>query len=87
MRLRCQGGALGIVATAFAEGANWADEHPIVKVGGAAKNYQRGYEFAELKATQWLGQNIDNYLFIDNQGAAGIKWNDFINDLKKHMEQ
>lgn len=38
----------------FIEGAVWADAHPVVKVGGALKNYERGYEEAIDKACELL---------------------------------
>ena len=38
----------------FIMGAEWADAHPVVKVGGALKNYERGYEDAIDKACEWL---------------------------------
>ena len=38
----------------FQKGAEWADAHPVVKVGGALKNYERGYEDAINKACDLL---------------------------------
>lgn len=38
------------------------------------------------KACEWLDCYIDNYLFIDAENKAGIKWDDFINDFRKAMK-
>ena len=37
------------------------------------------------KACEWLDCYIDNYLFIDAENKAGIKWDNFINDFRKAM--
>lgn len=44
----------------FQKGAEWADAHPVVKVGGALKNYERGYEDAIDKACEWLDENMND---------------------------
>lgn len=38
------------------------------------------------KACEWLDCYIDNYLFIDAENKAGIKWDDFINNFRKAMK-
>lgn len=38
------------------------------------------------KACEWMDCYIDNYLFIDAENNAGIKWDDFINDFRKAMK-
>lgn len=38
------------------------------------------------KACDWLDCYIDNYLFIDAENKAGIRWDDFINDFRKAMK-
>lgn len=38
------------------------------------------------KACEWLDCYIDNYLFIDAENKAGIKWDNFINDFRKAMK-
>ena len=43
----------------FIHGAKWADAHPVVKVGGALKNYERGYEDAIDKACDWLKNDFE----------------------------
>ena len=42
------------IMQALAFALRWADAHPVVKVGGALKNYERGYEDAIDKACEWL---------------------------------
>lgn len=44
----------GLLYVGFITGAEWADAHPVVKVGGALKNYERGYEDAIEKACDLL---------------------------------
>ena len=58
----------------FIAGAEWADEHPVIKVGGASKNYERGYQEAVQKACEYLKTVIE-------------VTDDCINDFKKTMEQ
>ena len=52
--------------------------------------YVDGAEWADRtmieKACEWLDCYIDNYLFIDAENKAGIKWDDFINDFRKAMK-
>lgn len=38
------------------------------------------------KACEWLDCYIDNYLFIDAENKAGIRWDDFINDFREAMK-
>lgn len=38
------------------------------------------------KVCQWLDCNVDDYLFVDVEGLAGIRWDEFINDFKKAMQ-
>lgn len=38
------------------------------------------------KACEWMDCYIDNYLFIDAENKAGIKWDDFINGFRKAMK-
>lgn len=46
----------------------------------------KGYEQAIDDAVKWLDCYIDNYLFIDIENNAGIKWNEFINAFRKAMK-
>lgn len=50
------------------------------------KSANYGYKVAVDKACEWLDCYIDNYLFIDAENKAGIRWDDFINDFKKAMK-
>lgn len=71
---------------AFIEGAMWADEHPVVKVGGAIKNYERGYEDAIDKTCEWLEQHLHH----DNVGgfwADATDVDDFINQFKSSCSE
>ena len=47
----------------------------------------KGYEQAIKNAYEWLDCYIDNYLFIDAENKAGIKWDNFINDFRKAMKK
>ena len=73
-----------ITAPAFRMGAEWADAHPDIDVRTMAA-WQSGYKEAIEKACEWLDCYIDNYLFIDAENKAGIKWDNFINDFRKAM--
>lgn len=52
--------------------------------------FEQGAQWADrtmiAKACKWLDCYIDNYLFIDAENKAGIKWDDFINDFRKAMK-
>lgn len=45
-----------------------------------------GYDQAIEKAVEWLDCYIDNYLFVDLEDVAGIRWDDFVNDFKEAMK-
>lgn len=75
----------------FQKGAEWADEHPINYDGKAMlyvnnKSHENGYKEAVDKACEWLDCYVDNYLFIDAENKAGIRWDNFINDFRKAMK-
>lgn len=48
--------------------------------------FELGRNNAINKACEWLDCYIDNYLFIDAENKAGIRWDDFINDFKQAMK-
>lgn len=82
---------LFITVPAFEMGAEWADEHPVSYDGKAMlyvnnRSHENGYKDAVNKACEWLDCYIDNYLFIDAENKAGIKWDDFINDFRQAMK-
>lgn len=48
--------------------------------------FELGRNNAINKACEWLDCHIDNYLFIDAENKAGIRWEDFINDFREAMK-
>ena len=51
------------------------------------KNYKEPEKMVSLnKVCQWLDMYIDDYLFLDARKMVGIKWDEFINDLKDAMQ-
>lgn len=73
------------ITLSFSLGARWADKNPDIDVRTMAA-WQSGYKEAIEKACEWLDCYIDNYLFIDAENKAGIKWDEFINDFRKAMK-
>lgn len=49
--------------------------------------YKAGVSAAIQEVCEWLDCYIDNYLFIDAENKAGIRWDDFINDFRKAMKE
>lgn len=72
---------------AFMEGARWADNHPAIKVGGAAKNYQRGYEEAINKACGWLTELYKHYVIREFHTGNSFTEEQFIANFCKAMEE
>lgn len=65
----------------FAKGAMWADEHPADDpdiIIESAIAYSDGYDAAIDKASQWLQENIDDYLDV------GVTF--LVSDFKKAMQ-
>jgi len=73
----------GLLYVGFITGAEWADAHPVVKVGGALKNYELGYEDAINKACEWLDENMND---VGIRFMRGDEIKDIVDLFRKAME-
>ena len=73
------------IMQALAFALRWADAHPVVKVGGALKNYERGYEEAIDKACSW----VHTALYLDHERSIEHRYatlEELLNDFRKAMK-
>lgn len=73
------------IMQALAFALRWADAHPVVKVGGALKNYEQGYEEAIDKACDW----IHTALYLDLEHSIEHRYatlEELLNDFRKAMK-